>query len=166
MKQQSSLDQPPLFPPLPPRPSVAPTKEDHEYHTLDDITRKNVTSELAEGRKSPGEVLSQDSVFDSISRYDLPSHSRKLNAMNVTLRRSEDPAAAAQGYAKLDLTKEALLLRSGVTLRRLNHYSFSSVSSFAKEDGTPEPEEGSELGSGTTPEAVSDEEDALEPVNK
>lgn len=113
--------------------------------------------------------MSQDSesVFDSsITRYDLPSHNRRLTAMNVTLRRNQDAdAAAAAGYSKLDLSKEALLLRSGVTLRRLNHYSLSSVSSFMKEDGTPE-EEGSEVGSGTTPDANTDEEDVLEPVSK
>lgn len=167
--KQSSLDQPPLFPPLPPRPAAAATSEEvHQYQTPDVGPRSSskvppVGDILEGGVKSQGEVLSQDSVFDSIQRYDLPSNSRKLNAMNVTLRRNDE--SAAPGYSKLDLSKEALLLRSGVTLRRLNHYSLSSVSSFMRDEGSPE-DEGSEVGSGTTPEAVTDEEDALEPVNK
>ena len=162
--KQKSLDQPSSFPLIPPIPNPAAKSEDvHQYQTPDVVGRKTPVGELVEGVKSQGEVLSQDSVFESF-RYDLPSNSRRLNAMNVTLRRSEDPAGA-DGYAKLDLSKEALLLRSGVTLRRLNHYSLSSVSSFMREDASPE-NEGSEGGSGNTPETVTDEEDGLEPVNK
>lgn len=159
--KQRSLDQPPSLPPLPGKPGSGSPGEFHDYHTLD-VSCRTPGSDVPEGGKSPGEVLSQDSVFDSNLRYDLPSNSRKLTAMNVTLRRNEDPAAM-QGYAKLDLSKEALLLRSGVTLRRLNHYSLSSVSSFIRDDGSPE---GSDVGSGTTPDAATDEEDGLEPVNK
>lgn len=167
--RQGSLDQPPSLPPLPSKPVPIATREFHEYHTLDmgrktpdHMGRSTPGSDVMEGGKSQSEVLSQDSVFDSGLRYDLPTNSRKLAAMNVTLRRSEDPSAV-QGYSKLDMSKEALLLRSGVTLRRLNHYSLSSVSSFIRDEGSPE---GSEAGSGTTPDAATDEEDGLEPVNK
>ena len=173
-KKQSSLDQPPTFPPLPARPDTAPataaaasSRIEPEYQTPDVKVKTPGSTEVEEGGlKILGESSSQDSesVFDSSLRYDLPSHNRRLTAMNVTLRRNQDADVAA-GYSKLDLSKEALLLRSGVTLRRLNHYSFSSVSSFMKEDGTPE-EEGSEIGSGTTPDTNTDEEDVLEPVSK
>ena len=181
-RKQSSLDQPLTFPPLPARPDTTPalmaaaasassssSKAEPEYQTPEVKTPVSAKVEDGGQKVLPGESMSQDSesVFDSsITRYDLPSHSRRLTAMNVTLRRNQDAdAAAAAGYSKLDLSKEALLLRSGVTLRRLNHYSLSSVSSFMKEDGTPE-EEGSEIGSGTTPDANTDEEDVLEPVSK
>ena len=174
MKQQS-LDQPLSFPPLPARPDTTTTavgaasssKVEPEYQTPDMKHKTPGNAESEEGGlKIQGEASSQDSesVFDSSMRYDLPSNSRRLNAMNVTLRRN-DADAAVPGYSKLDLSKEALLLRSGVTLRRLNHYSLSSVSSFMREDGTPE-EEGSEVGSGTTPDTMTDEEDVLEPVSK
>ena len=180
-KKQSSLDQPPAFPPLPlparpdttpvaagaPSPASSSSKVEPEYQTPDVKVKTPGSTEAEEGVvKLVGESMSQDSesVFDSSMRYDLPSHNRRLTAMNVTLRRNQDADVAA-GYSKLDLSKEALLLRSGVTLRRLNHYSLSSVSSFMREDGTPE-EEGSELGSGTTPDTNTDEEDVLEPVSK
>ena len=168
--KQRSLDQPSSIPPLLGKPGSGSPGDVHGYHTLEvgrktpdmDVVCGTPGSDVTEGGKSPGEVLSQDSVFDSNVQYDLPSNSRKLTAMNITLRRNEDPTAK-QGYAKLDLSKEALLLRSGVTLRRLNHYSLSSVSSFVRDEGSPE---GSDVGSGTTPDAATDEEDGLEPVNK
>ena len=171
-KKQSSLDQPPTFPPLPARPDTtaaasSSSRIEPEYQTPDVKVKTPGNAEIEEGGlKIPGESCSQDSesVFDSSMRYDIPSHNRRLTAMNVTLRRNQD-ADVATGYSKLDLSKEALLLRSGVTLRRLNHYSLSSVSSFMREDGTPE-EEGSEIGSGTTPDTTTDDEDVLEPVSK
>ena len=92
-----------------------------------------------------------DPMFEPVS-YDLPSNSRRLQAMNVTLRRppqSDD----SSGYAKLKLSKEALLLRSGVTLRRYR----SSVSSLLSQEGSVSTEEdGSTEG----------EDGGLEPVNK
>ena len=171
-EKHKSPDQPLSFPPPLAKPDTtkptAPSETEPEYQTPDvkGKVRGSVPTEEG-GLKLQGEASSQDSesVFDSGLRYDLPSNSRRLNAMNVTLRRNPDTDAAAPGYSKLDLSKEALLLRSGVTLRRLNHYSLSSVSSFFKEDGTPE-EEGSEVGSGTTPDTMTDEEDLLEPVSK
>ena len=174
-KKQSSLDQPPTFPPLPARPDATPavatsssSKVEPEYQTPDVKSKAPRSAEGGEGvvKVLGGDSSSQDSesVFESSTKYDLTSHNRRLTAMNVTLRRNQDADVAA-GYSKLDLSKEALLLRSGVTLRRLNHYSLSSVSSFMREDGTPE-EEGSEIGSGTTPDTNTDEEDVLEPVSK
>ncbi len=95
------------------------------------------------GEESP----SQDSVFDS--PYDLPSNSKKLS---VTLPRTSAPPSP--GYSRLeDLSKEAILLRSGVTLRR--YQQLDSVSSLRSQGGP-----GSEESSG------SDHDDALEPVHR
>lgn len=91
--------------------------------------------------------------------YDLPANSRKLAALNVTLRRSHTPQSE---YAKLSLSKEALLLRSGVTLRR-GRESLSSLSSYASRTDT----EGEGQGGGASA-GNSDEEDdeVMEPINK
>ncbi len=91
--------------------------------------------------------------------YDLPANSRKLAALNVTLRRSHTPQSE---YAKLSLSKEALLLRSGVTLRR-GRESLSSLSSYASHADT----EGGERQGGGASAGNSDEDDeVLEPINK
>lgn len=96
---------------------------------------------------------------DSIPSYDLPMNSRKLQALNVTLRRSTTPQSSE--YAKLSLSKEAILLRSGVTLRRHVRESLSSLSSYASQmEG-----EGGEEGRKDS-EGASSDEDALEPINK
>ena len=88
--------------------------------------------------------------------YDRPSNSRKRQALNVTLRRSTTPQT---DYAKLSLSKEAILLRSGVTLRRHMRESVSSMSSYASQmDG--EEEERGRKGS------ESEEDDALEPIDR
>lgn len=113
-----------------------------------DSTRGNSGSQNSEERRESDVA---DPTFEP-SNYDLPSNSRRLQAMNVTLRRppqSDD----SSGYAKLKLSKEALLLRSGVTLRRYR----SSVSSLLSRDESVSTEEdGSTEG----------EEGGLEPVNK
>lgn len=110
--------------------------------------------------------LPEDSSLSStpfkLPTYDLPSNSRKLQALNVTLRRSSTPQTE---YAKLCLSKEAILLRSGVTLRRHVRESLSSLSSYAShmdgEQGGEEGRRGRKDSGGT-----SDEEDTLEPINK
>ncbi len=94
-----------------------------------------------------------DSAFFSESAYDLPSNSRMLQALNVTLRRTTTPQSE---YAKLSRSREALLLRSGVTLRRHTRESLSSMSSFASRLEGEEPAAGNS-GPGTSDE----EEDTL-----
>ncbi len=130
-------------------------------------------------RDSPptgGESPSLDSVFDS--PYDLPSNSKKVS---VTLPRTSAPLSP--GYSRLDdLSKEAILLRSGVTLRR--YQQLDSVSSLRSQSVGEESsggcshdqgvgdessggcsqgaeDEGSEESSG-----VSDHDDGLEPVHR
>ena len=98
---------------------------------------------------------------DTVPTYDLPSNSRKLAALNVTLRRSTTPQT---DYAKLSMSKEALLLRSGVTLRRHARESFTSLSSYMSQvEGEGEGEARQRKNS---EEGTSDEDDALEPINK
>lgn len=106
------------------------------------------------GRGSPSIIdrdnLSQDSVFGTDHKYDLPSNSNKLS---ITLPRASTPTMP--GYSRLDdLSKEAILLRSGVTLQR--YRVLDSVSSLRSR-----PEDVSEDSS-----AGSDHDDSLEPVNK
>lgn len=121
--------------------------------------------------------------------YDLPANSRKLQALNVTLRRSGHNSSSSSSpslspssqsdYAKLDFTKEALLLRSGVTLRRHQRESISSMSSFSRLEGDEEDEEGRRGtgrgqrrgggGSGSSGEEEKkegEENEGLEPINK
>lgn len=101
-------------------------------------------------------LLSQDNV---LSTYDLPSNSRKLMALNVTLRRTTTPSLT--DYAKLSLSREALLLRSGVTLRR-GRESLSSLSSFASRmEGEGEGEESSRNSGGG-----SSDDDVMEPLTR
>ncbi len=98
------------------------------------------------GRESP----SGDSVFESDQPYCIPSNSKKLSS--VTLPRT---APHVPGYSRLeDLSKEAILLRSGITLKR--YRQLDSVSSLRSQPG-----EGSGESSGG-----SDHDDGLEPVNK
>ena len=97
-----------------------------------------------------------DSLFDQ-REYNFPANNRRLQSLNITLRRpsqGEDP----QGCSKLDLSKQALLLRSGVTLRRVR----SSTSPLVSPRGPLEEEESSTEEDGSTEE----EENGLEPVNK
>lgn len=119
-------------------------------------------SPLGAREQSPSPEDSSLSPAFNPPTYDLPSNSRKLQALNVTLRRSTTPQT---DYAKLSLSKEAILLRSGVTLRRHVRESVSSLSSYASQmDG----EEGGEESKRKESEGGSSEEDddALEPINK
>ena len=82
--------------------------------------------------------------------YDVPLNSRKLQALNVTLRRGEHPSSVSPlspteqsgEYSKVGFSKEALLLRSGVTLRRNQRESLSSMASFSRLDMETGEEEG------------------------
>ncbi len=77
---------------------------------------------------------------DLEKNYDVPFNSRNMKALNVTLRRGEHSSSSLlspteQGdYSKVGFSKEALLLRSGVTLRRNQRESLSSMVSFSKLD--------------------------------
>lgn len=113
------------------------------------------SSPLPELPTSP--LLSEEGE-SKIPTYDLPLNSRKLAALNVTLRRSTTPQS---DYAKLSLSKEALLLRSGVTLRR-GRESLSSLSSYSSRTETEGEGQGGRASAGTSDE----EEDAMEPINK
>lgn len=111
------------------------------------------------GRESP---FSQDSAFDSSQPYyDLPMNSRRLKKLNVTLPRNAP--SNMSGYSRLDLSREAILLRSGVTLRRYNQGE--SVSSILSAFSQPEKslEDGSDGSSG---EGGASTDDGLEPVNQ
>ncbi len=95
-----------------------------------------------------------DSVFESEQPYSVPSNSKSKKKQSVTLPRVAPPVP---GYSRLeDLSKEAILLRSGVALRR--YRQSDSVSSLRSQ---PPAGEGSEESSGG-----SDQDDGLEPVNK
>ena len=75
---------------------------------------------------------------DSNGGYDRPFNNRNMQALNVTLRRGEHSSATPlsptnkSDYSKVGFSKEALLLRSGVTLRRNQRESLSSMTSFSK----------------------------------
>lgn len=99
--------------------------------------------------------------------YDLPSNSRKLQGMNITLPRGVGASYGEGGagyYSKLSLTsREALLLRSGVTLRRnLRPESVSSFTSFTSQQGE-EGQGGRASGEGSSSDGNGDSE---EPINK
>ena len=115
-------------------------------------------------------VISQDSIFNSNFDYDLPSNSRRLQSINVTLPRVAEPHA---GYAKLDLSREAILLRSGVTLRRFDRPSLSSFSDFStsSREASAQPHEGSESGEESEADTLDgtteyDDDGGLDPVDK
>ena len=75
-------------------------------------------------------------------KYDLPLNSRKLAEMNVTIRRStEGPGGSDSSYSKLGLSRQMLLLRSGVTLQRMSRASLSSLKPLMPEEGEGEEEE-------------------------
>lgn len=79
---------------------------------------------------------------------------RRLHAMNVTIRRPSESEAGKSNNHGLKLSKEALLLRSGVTLRPGACLPRSSF-------------EGEKEGRGDETEpSGSDEEDGLEPVTR
>lgn len=136
---------------IPPTPSDEGTSEQRE-----NPSPKRETS--PGGRDSP---LSQDSVFGSSQTYDVPANSKRLQKLNVTLPRGT--SSNVSGYSRLDLSREAILLRSGVTLRRYGQgESVSSLLSYrSKRDGSVD--EGSDGSSG---EGETDHDDGLEPVHK
>lgn len=82
--------------------------------------------------------------------YDVPFNSRKMQALNVTLRRGERSSSTSSlphshqsaEYSKVGFSKEALLLRSGVTLRRNQRESLTSMASFSRLDMETGEEEG------------------------
>lgn len=134
-----------LSSPLSPSATYSPSWQKERHFSVQD-----------QSRRSPSPCLPLPGETGGDSTYALPSNSRKLQALNVTLRRGEQQTP--QDYAKLPLSKEAILLRSGVTLRRNYRESLSSVSSIFSQ---PDREEDEASDRGT-----SDEEESLEPINK
>ena len=143
---------------------------------LESANRKDV-SELSQDPASPfTSPLTSPLCRDSTSGYDLPSNSRKLQEMNVTLRRSahqQQPLLIDSGnYSRLSTSKEALLLRSGVTLRRNYRESLSSMSSYtSRAEGEENSQQEGDSGGTVTGEStdggrISDEDDPLEPIDK
>ena len=132
-----------------------------ELYAVPSTSSDQATNEQREnpssGRDSP---LSQDSVFGSSQTYDVPANSKRLQRLNVTLPRGTN--SNASGYARLDLSREAILLRSGVTLRRYGQgESVSSLLSYrSKRDGSVDEGSDGSSGDGT------DHDDGLEPVHK
>lgn len=134
-------------PPLPKRVAV---------HGGDEEARNKRVRSPMQSKAKPLDDGKWDSLFDQ-REYNFPANNRRLQSLNITLRRpsqGEDP----QGCSKLDLSKQALLLRSGVTLRRVR----SSTSPLVSPRGPLEDEEESTEEDGSTEE----EENGLEPVNK
>lgn len=120
---------------------------------------KEQKGDTSPGRNSP---LSQDSVFSSSQLYDVPANSKRLQKLNATLPRG--PAPDVSGYARLDLSREAILLRSGVTLRRYSRgESVSSILSIMSKRGESI-DDGSDGSSGEG--GTEEHDDGLEPVHK
>ena len=126
--------------------------EDPTHNMTPDSTRGKElpTSPVQKGSKTMPDELSAD--------YNTTADDRRLRAMNMTLRRpSEGESNSAK---KLSLSKEALLLRSGVTLRPgVRPPSFPS-----DRDGEEWRGEGGRGGDESS--GPSDEEDGLEPVSR
>ena len=134
-------------PPLPKRVAVHGGNEDARSRT--------VQSPLQSKAKSIDNVK-LDSLFDQEEYYS-PANSRRLKSLNITLRRPSQ-GEDSQGHSKLNLSREALLLRSGVTLRRVR----SSTSPLVSPRGPLEEEEEST----EEDESTEGEDNGLEPVNK
>ena len=141
-------------PPLtvsPPHPHPHPLTDVHHSHSYDSDHGKSQSPE-PEILVPPPRPGKKEANGDP--PYDIPGNSRRLNAINVTIRR---PSESEPSYSALRMSKEALLLRSGVTLRQGMNLSMSS---FSIEKERERRETGGSAFSG------SDEEDSLEPVNK
>ena len=154
---ENDLTTSPTPPPLPSRKS----KDGKEFSSSRLQKSKSSDGEWSNvSRHSPGgspDISSRhsdenpESLLDSL-KYDIPLNSRRLNAMNVTLRRPPDETSP--GYSTISQTRQAILLRSGVTLRR----SISSMSPLLLRAGGSLDD--SESGSSQA------DDDGLEPVNK
>lgn len=96
--------------------------------------------------------------FSESAKYDIPLNSRRLQALNVTIRRGSDAQDESPGYSRLGLSKEAILLRSGVTLRRSSRSSLSPH--FAKRSSTSTEESGSGSNDGE------EEDSGLDAINR
>ena len=172
----------PSPPPLPE--NSPPSRENRKYRS--DLLAKSksldvdsATSTVGGPGSSPGERSSPQSLspvpsavadnqydqlvepiprVDSV-KYDLPLNSRKIQAMNLTLPRTlEADSPPPPGYSKLGLSREAVLLRSGVTLRRNSRSSFSPFQVPKRKGGA---------GGGAKDESSeSEDDDGLDAVNK
>lgn len=132
-------------------------------HTPSSSATPDAQSPSPESTTSTDDSGGYSHLRRSTSPEAMRNDSWRLAAMNVTLRRNQDPSSATSSeYSTLNLSREALLLRSGVTLRRsiMSQSSLSPLEQFARQSGYSVDESGSGSGSQT------DEEDSLEPVNK
>lgn len=113
----SSLTPPPQAPPPPPPPSSPPhTVTDTPFYVNGLIRPQEgvVRGEDGEEEVAPA-VPPKIGVKLQLDReYDVSDNSRRLHAMNVTIRR---PSEGEKDLTGGKMSKEALLLRSGVTLR-------------------------------------------------
>ena len=122
----------------------------YENHTRG----RNLTPELSTEEEKP--VL-PPKPGEMMAEYNAPEVKRRLNAMNVTIRRPSEDSSSS----RLKMSKEALLLRSGVTLRPGVRPPRSPIVK-----GSWEERGGGEGRTGCSGLSGSDEEDGLEPVSK
>ena len=178
----------------PPLPDNSPPSRENRKHRSDFAAKSKsldidfATSTVGDRGSSPGESASPhspspvpnavfdnqyDQLLDAIPRvesvkYDLPLNSRRIKAMNLTLPRTleAEDSPPPPGYSKLGLSREAILLRSGVTLRRNNQSSFAPFKvgegKGGARGGANVKDEGRSSGTSTE----SDEDDGLDAVNK
>ena len=134
-------------PPLPKRVAV---------HGGDEEARNRRVRSPMQSKAKPLDDGKLDALFDQ-REYNFPANSRRLQSLNITLRRPSQ-GDDLQRCSILDLSKQALLLRSGVTLRRVR----SSTSPLISPRGPLEEEEEST----EEDESTEEEDSGLEPVNK
>lgn len=93
---------------------------------------------------------------DGLSDCSIKENSRRLKAMHVTIRR---PLESSDPTVREKLSKEALLLRSGVTLRQGVHPPRAGKEGEEQKDGRKD-------SNGSSGPSGSDEEGGLEPVSR
>ena len=117
--------------------------------------RQNLTPDAMESEEipplppKPGKMAS-----DGLNDSNIRENSRRLKAMHVTIRR---PLEGLDPSMREKFSKEALLLRSGVTLRQGIPPPRAGKERDEQKDGRKDESSG---------ESGSDEEDGLEPVSR
>ena len=177
--------------PPPPLPDHSPPSKENRKQRGDFAVKSKsldadcTTSVIGDRGSSPGESLSPHSqspvpnavvdgqysqLGDAIPRadsvkYDLPLNSRKIKAMNLTLPRTleAEDSPPPPGYSKLGLSREAILFRSGVTLRRSSQPSPAPFKGKGGARGGANVQDDGRLSGAST---ESDEDDGLDAVNK
>ena len=143
-------------PPPPPR-KTTPTRDSAHQITRD---QQQLAPPDAIAREEEEEVPALPPKTSHIlklgNEHSISANSRRLQAMNVTIRRPSESEGERSGHSGMKLSKEALLLRSGVTLRPGTRPP-RPLSVGEEVDG------GREVGGGAS---GSDQEDSLEPVTR